>query len=158
MPQKGEKHFVASVWITTIQHPKKVLLLHHKKLNKWLEPGGHLELFENPIEAVIREAREETGIDISSILPRSIPFGESIRFPVPTFFLEETIPAYHNEPEHYHLDLMYVVEVTLQHIKLQKKESKDIGWFTLQEALKLPLFENSRMIIQEIFNNSGSLE
>jgi 8-oxo-dGTP pyrophosphatase MutT (NUDIX family) len=158
IPQKDEKHFVASVWITTIQHPKKILLLHHKKLNKWLEPGGHIELFENPIEAVIRETQEETGLDIRSFLPPCISCGESIRLPAPIFFLEEPIPAYLNEPAHYHLDLMYVVQVPLQNINRQQKESNDVGWFTLQEALKLPLFENSRIIIKEICNNADNEE
>jgi 8-oxo-dGTP pyrophosphatase MutT (NUDIX family) len=41
-----------------------VLLHHHAKTGKWLPPGGHIELDEDPNEAAIREAKEETGFDV----------------------------------------------------------------------------------------------
>ena len=47
-----------------IVHENKVLLLMHKKLHIWLPPGGHIELDEDPNEAVLREAKEETGLDV----------------------------------------------------------------------------------------------
>ena len=45
----------------------KVLLVNHKKLRKWLPLGGHIELNEDPEEAAIREAKEESGLDIEII-------------------------------------------------------------------------------------------
>ena len=48
---KVEKHFVASVWIISSGSPKKVLLVHHKKFNKWLQPGGHVEIMAADIFA-----------------------------------------------------------------------------------------------------------
>ena len=62
---EGEKHFCASVWITTTSKPQKILLVYHKKLGRWLQPGGHIEKLETPVEAAIREIKEETGIDVS---------------------------------------------------------------------------------------------
>lgn len=45
----------------------KVLLMYNKKLHKWLQPGGHVKEDELPIDAAIREVKEETGIDIKII-------------------------------------------------------------------------------------------
>src|SRR6476646_3581057 len=46
---------------------RKILLVHHRKLNKWLPLGGHVELDEDPEIAALREAREESGLDVELI-------------------------------------------------------------------------------------------
>ena len=45
----------------------KVMFIKHKKLNKWIPPGGHVEANETPIEALHREVLEETGFSIDII-------------------------------------------------------------------------------------------
>jgi len=45
-----------------IRHKNKVLLIHHKKLDRWLPPGGHIELDEDPDQGLFRELEEETGL------------------------------------------------------------------------------------------------
>jgi len=47
-----------------VVHDGKVLLIHHRKLDKWLPLGGHIELDENPEQAALREAKEESGLDV----------------------------------------------------------------------------------------------
>lgn len=90
---EGEKHFTASVWILNKSNPKKMLLVHHKKLGKWQQPGGHIEQFENAIETAVREVKEETGLDISFLLKQiRIIDKEGSFLPVPRFFMEQTIP------------------------------------------------------------------
>lgn len=64
--QNPKKHFTASALII---ENKKVLLLFHKKLGVWLYPGGHIEDYENPEEALFREVKEETGLKIEKRLP-----------------------------------------------------------------------------------------
>ena len=106
----GEKHFTASVFLVTKERPKKVLLLFHKKQQSWLQPGGHIEQFENPVEAAIREVKEETGIDIFSLQQRIEQFDkETLSLPVPQFFLQETIPEYRDQPAHFQEDRLDVI-------------------------------------------------
>src|SRR4030095_2842989 len=47
-----------------VVHERKVLLVHHRKLGKWLPLGGHIELNEDPEAAALREAKEESGLDV----------------------------------------------------------------------------------------------
>src|ERR1700722_549788 len=50
-----------------VVHDGKILLIHHRKLNKWLPLGGHIELDEEPEIAALREAKEESGLDVELI-------------------------------------------------------------------------------------------
>jgi len=47
-----------------VVHDGRVLLIHHRKLDKWLPLGGHIELDEDPEQAALREAKEESGLDV----------------------------------------------------------------------------------------------
>ncbi len=47
-----------------VVHEGKVLLIHHRNLNKWLPLGGHIELDEDPETAALREAKEESGLEV----------------------------------------------------------------------------------------------
>lgn len=153
--RQGEKHFTASVWITTNKKLKKILLLHHKKLNRWLQPGGHIEPFENPVDAAIREVKEETGLDIS-FLSKGIQVidSEGTFLPRPEFIMEQTIPAHGKQPLHYHLDINYVVEIPEQEIKHNLKETLNLGWFTKEAALKLPIHQDTKLIIKKLLERS----
>ena len=61
-----ERQYCASAYTIDFEN-KKVLLMYNKKLNKWLQPGGHIEGKETPEETAIRETYEETGIKIKII-------------------------------------------------------------------------------------------
>lgn len=63
-----KRQYCASAFTIDFKN-KKVLLMYNKKLNKWLQPGGHIESYETPIETAIRETFEETGINIKIIGP-----------------------------------------------------------------------------------------
>lgn len=63
-----ERQYCASSYVIDFENGT-TLLMYNKKLNKWLQPGGHIEGLETPIETCIREAKEETGIDIKVIGP-----------------------------------------------------------------------------------------
>lgn len=149
--REGEKHFTSSVWIVSDTTPKKMLLIHHKKLGKWIQPGGHIEPFENPIETAIREVHEETGIDITSLRDKiHVVDTDGTFLPVPTYFMEQKIPPHKEEPMHYHLDFMYVLTVSEQALVSENHKSRGIGWFGKKDALALSIHEDTRIVINDL--------
>ncbi len=151
---EGAKQFTASVWVLTDSLPRKVVLVHHKKLGTWMQPGGHIESHENPIQAAIREVQEETGLDISSLLaPRENVDEYAFLIPTPRYVMEQSIPAHGEQPAHFHIDLEYVVEIPEQVLQHQDAEAHDIGWFTWEEVQTLKTFANTRRILQELLHD-----
>lgn len=144
----AEKHFTATAVLISQESPPRVLLVYHNKLESWLPPGGHIEYGENPVAGVIREVKEETGIDISHIVPKVVPIdSEAGSIPLPNYFLEEVIPAFGKKELHYHLDCVYVLKIPYVEPKLSEKEHSRIGWFTKQEVRTLPTKKNVSLII-----------
>jgi len=95
-----EGHLTGSA-ITVSADGESVLLLHHRKLDRWLQPGGHGDPGETTGEAVaLREAFEESGIASLSLHPGA---------PRPLDVDVHDIPARGSEPAHEHLDLRYLV-------------------------------------------------
>ncbi|MBT6690894.1 NUDIX hydrolase [Candidatus Parcubacteria bacterium] len=158
IPNLGEKHYTATVFIVSKMKPRKFLLTHHIKYDKWMPPGGHIEPMENPVEAAVREVKEESGVDIQAFLKDVKVIDERANIlPLPTFLLEERIDPYGDFPEHYHLDFVYVIEVPMQEVNHQIEESHNIGWFSLEEMKDLPMFDNVRHeidIVLEKLENS----
>jgi 8-oxo-dGTP pyrophosphatase MutT (NUDIX family) len=146
---EGAKHYTASVIIISTGKPRKVLLVHHRKLDTWTQPGGHQEVEENAYEAAIREAQEETGIDITPYLSKPERLTEhAVKLPLPSFILEETIPAHGEEPEHYHLDMNYIVHLPEQAVAHDERELHDIRWFTAEELAEIDTFEDLRPVLE----------
>jgi 8-oxo-dGTP diphosphatase len=70
----------------------KVLLIRHRKLGIYLYPGGHVEKDETPVEAVIREFEEETGLRVEPIGPmHGISDENVVERPLPLVVLEEVV-------------------------------------------------------------------
>jgi len=109
---------------------KNVLLIYHKQLQKFLQPGGHIEKFDASLfDACYRELREETGLqDIKSLdlTGRQIPIDIDIH----------SIPANKkkNEPEHFHYDFCFVFVAQSTEIQIQKEEVTDYKWTPLGEV------------------------
>src|SRR5262245_3530281 len=117
----GEGHLTGSAFVVS-RAGDRVLLLRHRKLGLWLQPGGHADPGEQAGESVaLREAREETGIAGLSLHPSA---------PRPLDVDVHRIPARGTEPAHLHLDLRYLVvapdDATLRRAP---EESDDLRWF-----------------------------
>src|SRR5688572_28763359 len=110
----------------------RVLLLHHRKLDRWLQPGGHADVGEEDGEAVaLREAREETGISALRLHPEA---------PRPLDVDVHAIPARGSEPAHAHLDLRYAVIVPTSAALLRSaKETNAVRWFGWEDLHGLGL-------------------
>jgi len=125
-----------------------MLLVYHKKLSKWVPPGGHLENNELPHECVLREVVEETGIR-ANFLPNSIRIkklsqGEK-QLPTPYCILHEVIPKYKTTPKHMHVDYIYLLIARTEKTAMSH-ESMQMGWFSNKEIQKLDCFLAAKSI------------
>lgn len=121
---------------------QRILLLHHRKLDRWLQPGGHCDGDPNPLAVAIREVEEETG------LTSPIPISETI-FDVDV----HRIPTKGNIPEHWHYDIRYLFTADDQKM-LQKSEREaiDLRWFTLTELDQVKPDESLSRVREKLCN------
>lgn len=101
-----------------------VLLLRHKRLGLWLQPGGHVDAGEAPWEGALREAREETGLDVA--------FADVDPSGVPRLVHVDVHPGGRG---HVHLDLRYVVDGGDADPSPPEGESQEIAWFDWPGAI-----------------------
>ncbi len=82
--------------------------LHWHRLGMWLPPGGHVEADEDPVQAVLREVMEETGLDVEIIAPHPFAYAHPPQLPAPASVAVYDIPrdSKLDEP-HQHIDLIY---------------------------------------------------
>lgn len=127
MPHIHEKiDFIVNAYIV---HDSKVLLVHHKEFNKWLPVGGHVELDEDPEEAIYREVKEESGLEIKIIGSKP-----KINSPETKFLYPPTFMNIHNISDtHKHIGLIYIATTDSSNVKLQEEESNAIKWFSESE-------------------------
>lgn len=116
-----------SAWIVNKERTK-VLLIHHKKLNKWLQIGGHIEDTDQTIEeTILREVKEESGLKDLKLLSSSI-YDIDIH----------TIPPKKEVTEHLHFDIRLIVEADEnEDLTPQNDEILDIKWYNLHEVQNL---------------------
>jgi 8-oxo-dGTP pyrophosphatase MutT (NUDIX family) len=126
-----EGHLTGSALVVSASSDH-VLLLHHRKLHRWLQPGGHADPGETAGETVaLREALEETGIQGLALHPEA---------PRPLDVDVHAIPARGSEAAHEHLDLRYlVVAPASATLILKGDESNDLRWFGWSELDDLGL-------------------
>lgn len=102
----------------------RIALIHHKAVDRWFQPGGHLEPGESPLEAACRECREETGL-IATLNADELPVSLDLH----------RIPenSRKGEPEHYHLDIRFaaIVSGTLEPDLM---EVHDARWFAAEHC------------------------
>jgi len=116
-------HITSSSWLLS-NDLRKVLLTHHRKLDKWLQPGGHCDGESDVPASALREAVEESGIDKWEFLTEEI------------FDLDvHLIPARKEDPEHFHFDVRFVFRATASEDYIVSEESHDLAWVPLTEVL-----------------------
>lgn len=116
-----------------ISSNNNVLAIFHNKLQKYLQPGGHLEgRDESLIDSAKREVAEETGLREVATHPWC---QENL---VPIFIDTHAIPENKNksEDEHYHHDLMFVFYVKDENIFLDQDEVSDFTWVSVKAVIK----------------------
>ena len=125
----------------------EVLLIKHKKLGVWLPPGGHVEAGEFPYEAAVREAKEETGLDIELFGSRAFDYSndEAATLVKPFAIIYENVP--YKDERHIHFDMVYLATSKSGEISLNRDESDGIRWFSYDDVKNINTFENVRVCL-----------
>lgn len=139
-----EKQKIDLVVAAFIIERNKVLLVHHKKLGKWLPPGGHIEKNEIPEDAVKREIKEETGIDIEFLLQQKYKTG----------VMKNAMPLHvnlHSVGDHLHYCFYYLCRPVNEAILNPNSEINECKWFSRDEINDPVLLPDIREIAKLAF-------
>ncbi len=128
-------HFTGSALVVSADGCR-VLLNHHRKLNKWIGFGGHCDGDANLLRVAMREAREESGIEgLVPVLEH--PFDLDIH----------AIPPLKGEPAHEHFDVRYLLAAPEGAEFAVSEESHALAWVTPEEMDSMDLDASMRRLI-----------
>lgn len=119
-------HVTGSAWVVNPSR-NKALLLHHKKLDRWFQPGGHADRDADIRRVALRETMEETGLE-----PAHIRLVDERIFDVDI----HTVPANRFGPRHVHFDIRFLLEVDDTQTIPGNNESHQILWVPLHQAVQ----------------------
>lgn len=117
-------HVTSSAWILN-EERTHALLIEHAKYLKFCPPGGHVDPNEAALEACLRETAEEVGLKRLKVIATKIFDVDIHRIPA---------SAKKNEPEHWHIDVRYALEMpTGEVVDLNLEECLSYKWRPLEE-------------------------
>lgn len=114
-------HVTGSAWIVD-RSRGYVLLTHHRKLDRWLQLGGHADGNANILAVALREAQEESGLQSVRLLSSEI-YDIDVH----------AIPATPKEPAHWHYDVRFLLEADRTEPLIISHESKNLAWVAINE-------------------------
>jgi 8-oxo-dGTP pyrophosphatase MutT (NUDIX family) len=117
-------HVTGSAWVVNPERTH-ALLVHHRRLGRWLQPGGHCDGSPDVLATALREVLEETGIRATPVMPAIFDVDA------------HEIPARGAEPAHVHYDIRYLAEAPLTAEPVVSPESRDVRWVALEEISRL---------------------
>lgn len=136
-------HVTGSAWVINRERTH-TLMVHHRRLGKWLQPGGHAEDETDALAVAVREAEEETGLRVR-------PISTAI-FDVDA----HDIPARKQEPAHVHYDIRYMVEADMTSRVVVSPESRAVEWVRLSRVAAMNTDESVlRMVRKTIAMSLG---
>lgn len=162
----GQHDHTVSAYLFRLDYDEPKVMLHfHRKMNAYMQFGGHIELDETPMQALVHELREESGYDMSQVdilqpATRLNTITGSVIHPLPTLYSTHPVGD-----DHFHSDIAYaVVANEAPKYSPEEGESTDLRLFTRKELIDLPddkIIENVRetalFIFDEILGNWESV-
>lgn len=129
-------HFTGSAWVLNPDR-SKALLIHHRGLDKWFQPGGHAEETDDSLmETARREAQEECGLFGLNLLSNTV------------FDLDiHVIPAKKDIPEHLHYDVRFLFQAETEILKGDDTELNDLTWAPLKDLMRRDLQQSVRRMV-----------
>ncbi len=129
MPHIHEKFdFVITVYIV---FKDKVLLVHHPRYDMWIPMGGHIELDEDPEEALYREIQEETGLEVEILANKPDIDQNDTKF----VYAPRYIDVHNANPPHKHVALVYFARAKNDN-HILSSEHLDIKWLCFEDLDK----------------------
>jgi 8-oxo-dGTP pyrophosphatase MutT (NUDIX family) len=107
----------------------KILLIHHRNLNKWLPLGGHIELDEDPETAALREAKEESGLQVELLGERPPTTEPGTRALIAPRFID----IHRISATHEHIGLIYWARPKSGTLTLAPSEHHEIRWCSAED-------------------------
>ena len=119
--------------VVVVVQDGKVLLIHHRGLDKWLPLGGHIELDEDPEAAALREAKEESGLEVELLGERAPTTSNGTRALLAPRFMD----IHRITDTHQHIGMIYWARPRNGSVTLAAAEHYDIRWCSSQELEEL---------------------
>ncbi|MBI1935423.1 NUDIX domain-containing protein [Candidatus Woesearchaeota archaeon] len=135
-----------------IFHEDKVLLIHHSKLDLWLPVGGHVQRNETPDEALLREIKEEVGIDAEILNRIGTPTNGNVKRNLALPFHANV----HSVGDHDHCCFFYLCKALNPKDLKMNDEIKDFRWFEEADLNKSCVPEDVRDIGLRAFEIANS--
>jgi 8-oxo-dGTP pyrophosphatase MutT (NUDIX family) len=145
-------HITASAFVIDPAQ-SAMLLIQHAFLNRWLQPGGHVDPGESPIRAALREVKEEIGIDESELTLIPLDDGNP---EIPLDIDSHDIPANKTKQEgaHVHHDFRYLfIYRGKGNFALDEKEVAGCKWAPFEELLEGAAFRRVIEKIRQVVNS-----
>lgn len=145
-------HFTASAFIIS-KDTKDVLLVFHKALQRYVQPGGHIEIKDSsPLEAAKRELFEETKITKDQVTYHQVTKDPLVPFNIAYHDIPENKQK--NEASHHHYDLQYLFLTSNDlDVMLDPNESEGYEWVSFEKFKTLPAFSNIANKIEELIED-----
>ena len=138
------RDFCASAYVID-PRTKKILLVKHKKYNKWVQPGGHVIEGEVPEETAMREVYEETKLKIQLI-------GE--RFPRESDYIRPLGIQKNYGNNITHVDIIYAaIPIRDTLVTYDPNESTSVGWFSREDLDHMDVFPDIKITMDYILKN-----